>query len=76
MAEKLRKRPFKVIKQEDISPEQLERIYSHYDDRILELDKRRIGQVPVVSTAATLSDVITRLNELLAKLNASDLTED
>lgn len=76
MPEKLRKRPFKVVKQEDITPEHIERINQHYDDRILELDKRRITQTGALDTGAALSDVITTLNVLLAKLNLSDITED
>ncbi len=76
MPEKLRKRPFKVVKQEDINPEQIERINQHYDDRILELDKRRVTQTSIIDTNAALSDVIAKINDLLGKLNDSDLTED
>lgn len=38
--ETLRKRPFVVVKEEDINVLQIERIFKHYDERILELDKR------------------------------------
>ena len=76
MAEKLRKRPFKVVKDEDINPEQIERIHQHYDDRILELDKRRVTQTSTLADGALLADVIAKLNVLLAKLNLSDITED
>ncbi len=76
MAEKLRKRPFKVHEQEDINPEQIERINQHYDDRILELDKRRVTQTSILADDALLADVIAKLNVLLEKLNLSDITED
>lgn len=74
--EKLRKRPFLVTKQEDINPEQLERIFKHVDDRILELDKRRVAQHTTLSDSALLADVITKVNSLITALNDSDLTED
>ena len=38
--EQLRKRPFQVTKKEDIAPEQLERINTHFDERIRDLDLR------------------------------------
>lgn len=40
MGETLRKRPFTVVKKDDINVRQLERIFKHYDERILELDQR------------------------------------
>ena len=75
MAEKLRKRPSKITKPEDLNPDQLERIHQHYDDRIRELDNRRISQGTVLEDGASLADVITALNLLLSQLNNSDLTE-
>lgn len=72
----LRERSRKVIRQEDINPENIERIFQDLDENVKKIDKRRISQQTPLSSTAELADVVTSLNALLNALNASDLTED
>lgn len=78
--EQLRKRPIKLSSDGDVKSQSLEKIFDHYDDRIKELDQRRITQQTAVETGATDADTIVNLvsaiNTLFASLNASSLTED
>lgn len=70
-----RKRPIQLRKKEDLQPDTLERTFQHYDVILDDLDERKIA--PVVQLDASETDVaviVTKINELLALLNNSDLT--
>lgn len=76
----LRKRPIRIDREEDIKPENLERLYTHYDERLSELDQRRIAQQSKVSAGSTdsetIQNILTVLNNLIEALNESSLTEN
>ena len=74
--ERLRKTPFKIEEEDDITPENLGRINKHTEERLRELDLRQVAQTTELASSATLDDVISKLNDLLNKLNLSELTED
>ncbi|MBC8459765.1 MAG: hypothetical protein H8D67_17375 [Deltaproteobacteria bacterium] len=71
----LRKRGVVLTKDEEINVKNLEDISRHFDDRLRELDLRRIVQQSSLDDGATLADVISALNALNTALNSSDLTE-
>jgi len=71
----IRKRAVVLTKNDDIKVKNLEDIHRHYDDRLRELDFRRITQRDIVDDGAALADVITAVNALFAALNSSDLTD-
>lgn len=76
----LRKRPIKLVNEKDIKPSELEKIFSHYDNRITELDQRRISLLNTVEEGAddseTIQNILSALNSLLQQLNNSDLTRN
>jgi len=72
----LRKRSIVLKKDEEINVKNLEEIHRYYDDRIREIDSRRLSQQTELSDSATLANVITAFNALAVALNGSDLTED
>lgn len=76
----LKKRPIKFSKQEEINPDGLEKALSHFDARIIELDKRRIAQQSSISAGSsdseTISNLVAGVNAIITALNASSLTED
>ena len=73
----LEKRPLKFDKSEDIAePENMEKVMLHIDKQLSTLDNRRIVQVAGLEDTATASEVLAKLNELIALLNSSDLTEE
>lgn len=78
--EQLKRRPERLTKQEDINPDVIEKIFNHYDDRIRELDKRRIAQQTAVtegdSDSETITNLVSAINNLITALNASSLTEE
>ena len=75
----LRKRPLRILKEDDINPANLEKLFGHYEDRIKELDERRINQMSKASegstTDETVSNILTALNNLIDALNKSSLTK-
>lgn len=75
---KLSERPHKNLAQ--LRPREVEANQQHYDDVIRKLDNRRIVQISEASAgstdAETISNLLSKMNELLAALNASDLTEE
>ena len=72
----LRKRPFHLRGKQDVTDNQLEKIFSHYDDRMLEIDKRRITQQSSIASDADAATIAAALNSLISALNASDLTNE
>ena len=72
----LRKRSVVLTKDDEINTKNLEDIHRHFDDRMRELDNRRIAQQTALDDGAALADVITALNALFTALNGSDLTEN
>lgn len=72
----LKDRKFKLLRKEDVNEKNLEGIFTDMDDRFRSLDQRRITQQSEMETNATLSDVITTLNNLISALNSSELTEE
>lgn len=73
---KLKYRPLRLNRAEDINPTNIEKMLTAYDDNFRQLDRRRIAQMSALDTSAELSNVVTKLNDLIAALNASELTED
>lgn len=71
----IRKRAVVLTKDDEINVKNLEDIHRHFDDRVRDLDLRRIEQQSSLADSAALSDVITALNSLITALNSSDLTE-
>ena len=74
MALAKRKRP--IGKEEDVNAENLEEIFRDYDNKMQLIDARRIAQQTTVSDSATLADLITAVNTLIAALNGSELTDE
>lgn len=74
----LKKRPVRLNRPEDMSIENLERINTHFDDRIRELDERRIAPISKISdtSTATTQEIAEKLNELIDALNKSNLTNN
>lgn len=72
----IRKRAVVLRKDDEINVKNLEDIHQHYDDRLRDLDLRRIVQQSALDDNADLAAVRTALNTLIEALNGSDLTED
>ena len=76
----LRKRPIRIYRDDDIKPENLERLYTHYDERLSELDQRRIAQQSEANEGSTdsetIQNILTVLNSLIDALNKSSITEE
>ncbi len=72
----LRKRPRPLREASDITVENLEHNLKHIDDMLIDQDSRRIPvQVALASSETDVAVIVTKLNELLAALNESELTE-
>jgi hypothetical protein len=72
----LKERNIKIRDDEDFNPKNLERMIQAYDDNFRQLDNRRISQITALDSGASLADVIAKVNEIIASLNASDLTAE
>ena len=72
----LKDRHIKIRDDKDLNPKNLERMINAYDDNFRQLDNRRIAQITALDSGATLADVIDKVNEIIASLNASDLTAE
>ena len=72
----LPERKVRIRDNKDLNAKNLENMIQLYDNNFRQLDERRISQVTALDDSAVLADVITKLNELLGLLNASDLTEE
>ena len=72
----LKERHIKIRDDEDFNPKNLERMIQAYDDNFRQLDNRRIAQITALDSGASLADVIAKVNEIIASLNASDLTAE
>ena len=72
----LPERHIKIREDKDLNAKNLERMIQLYDQNFRQLDGRRITQITQLSSGASLSDVISKVNELIAALNASDLTTE
>lgn len=73
---KLKERPIKIHQEKDFNPANNEKVMQHYDEMLRIIDNRRIAQITALSSDASLSDVIIKINEIITALNASDLTEE
>jgi hypothetical protein len=51
-----------------------ERIYSHFDEQIKDLDSRTIASITKLSSDADLAAVITKLNDIVDKINNSGIS--
>lgn len=72
----VRKRPLQLRKKEDLQPDSLERTFQHYDVILDNLDERKIASVVQLdSTETDVAVIVTKINELLALLNNSELTQ-
>ena len=75
---RLRERSFKEIREFDSV--MINENHRHFDERLRELDDRRIVQLDLVeegaSDAETIANLRTTVNLLLTALNASDLTDE
>ena len=72
----LKERHIKIRDDKDLNARNLERMLQAYDDDFRQLDKRRIAQITALASGASLADVIAKVNEIIASLNASDLTAE
>lgn len=72
----LKERHIKIRDDKDFNPKNLERMIQAYDDNFRQLDNRRISQITALANGASLADVIAKVNEIIASLNASDLTAE
>lgn len=72
----LSERPYKNIRPDDFNNETFEKVMKHQDENFRKLDSRRIAQVDTLASDATTDNIISKMNELINALNASDLTEE
>ena len=72
----LRKRPRPLREASDITVENLEHNLKHIDDMLIDQYSRSIPvQVALASSEIDVAVIVAKLNELLAALNTSELTE-
>jgi len=72
----LPERKVRIRADKDLNAKNLETMIQLYDDNFRQLDARRIAQVSALDGGASLADVIVKVNEIIASLNASDLTTE
>jgi len=72
----LPERKLKNIRPTDFNADSFENVMKDVDDKFRTLDNRRLTQIDVLSGSASSSDIITKINELINALNASDLTNE
>jgi len=72
----LSERKLKNIRPADFNADSFENVMKDVDDKFRTLDNRRLTQIDVLSDSATSSDIITKINDLINALNASDLTNE
>jgi hypothetical protein len=72
----LKERNIRIRQDKDLNAKNLERMIQAFDENFRQLDIRRIAQITSLGAGATLADVITKVNEIIASLNASDLTTE
>jgi hypothetical protein len=70
----LKERHIKIREDKDLNAKNLERMIQAFDDNFRQLDSRRISQITSLDSGASLSDVVAKVNEIIASLNASDLS--
>lgn len=69
----IRKRPVVLTAPEQIGVKELESINRHFDDAIQLLDRRQLGTIAALDSAADLPTAVAKINEIIAALTTAGL---
>jgi hypothetical protein len=69
----IRKRPVVLTSEEHIRVKELETINQHFDAAIGALDRRQLGTVAALDSAADLPTAVAKINEIIAALTTAGL---